>query len=418
MRVRSRWATVSVMLGASALTTLGALPPFLVGAQAILMQRDLGFGPAALGVMVSTFFAVAALGTILGGDLLERWSSSRTQLIAGALVAVGGLGLSLGVHHWELLIVAMAVLGLGNAACQGTSNQAVATVLPPHRRGIGFGIKQSAVPAAIMCGGLAVPTMTALFGWRSTFLVSGALGVVVMGLALWRPAPAASAGRATARADRDLAPRGPLLLCGLSITFASAAANFLGAYLASWAHGVGLTVEQAGVLMAAGSASSILIRVLAGHRADRRHGGNLVVVASQMAAGAVCLLGIGLFEVPWAVVVFGFLAFGLGWSWPGLLLYAAARLGRDAPAKASSVVQAGAFAGGAVGPVTFGFLVSAVSFQGAWFVAAGSFVLAFVLILLARVGFRRDLVRRPPMTPFGYGGGRDRPRHVAGPSQG
>ncbi|USQ79748.1 MFS transporter [Ornithinimicrobium faecis] len=415
-RSHGRSATVSVMLGASALTTLGAIPPFLVGAQAVLMQRDLGFGPSVLGVVVSTFFAVAALGTIFGGGLLERWSRRQTQLLAGVLVAVGGFGLALGVRHWEVLIAAMAVLGLANAACQGTSNQAVATALPPHRRGIGFGIKQSAVPAAIMFGGLAVPTMTALFGWRSTFLVTGSLGLVVIALALLHQEEDGQQGpRANTRpAPSDHAPRGPLLLCGLAITFASAAANFLGAYLASWAHDVGLTVGQAGLLMAAGSGSSIAIRVFAGHRADRRFGGNLIIVASQMAAGALCLLMIGLLAVPWAVVVFGFLSFGLGWSWPGLFLYAAARLGRDAPTKASSVVQAGAFVGGAIGPVSFGLLVSAVSFQGAWFVAAGSFVVACALVLLARIGFRRDLVRRPPATPFGYGGGTHEPRHITG----
>src|SRR5699024_4318143 len=123
---------------------------------------------------------------------------------------------------------------------------------------------------------------------------------------------------------------------------------------------------------------------------------------------------IGALAVPWAVVVFGFLSFGLGWSWPGLFLYAVARVGRDAPAKASSVVQAGAFTGGAIGPVLFGVLVSAIGFQNAWLVAAGSFVVASSLTLVARGGFRRDLVRRPPSRPFGYGGGITQPKHTTG----
>ncbi|WP_161958369.1 MFS transporter [Ornithinimicrobium cavernae] len=404
-----------VMLGASALTTLGAIPPFLVGAQAVLMQRDLHFGPSVLGIVVSTFFGVAAVATILGGGQFGRWTRRQGLLISGVLVALGGFGLAFGVHRWEVLVPAMAVLGLANAACQGTSNQTVATALPVRRRGLGFGIKQSAVPAAIMFGGLAVPTMTALFGWRSTFVVTGCAGVLVIVLALLSPPARAGGDRAAAAArPGDEAPRWPLLLCGIAITFASAAANFLGAYLASWAHDTGLTVGQAGLLMAAGSGSSILVRVFSGHRADRRHGGNLGIVAVQMALGAVCLFLIGLLPVPWAVVVFGFLAFGLGWSWPGLFLYAVARVGRDAPAKASSVVQAGAFTGGAIGPVLFGLLISAVSFEGAWLVASGSFLVACLLTLVARAGFRRDLVRRPPATPFGYGGGITRPKRVTG----
>ena len=40
---------------------------------------------------------------------------------------------------------------------------------------------------------------------------------------------------------------------------------------------------------------------------------------------------------------------------------------------------------------------------------------AGVLILLARRGFRRDLLTRPPAQPFGYGGGRQAPRFTTPP---
>src|SRR5699024_9792074 len=83
------------------------------------------------------------------------------------------------VDGWGELVAVMAVLGAANATCQGTSNRTVATVLPAHRRGLGFGLKQSAVPMAIMLGGLAVPTTTEIFGWRSTFLVTGTVGLLV-----------------------------------------------------------------------------------------------------------------------------------------------------------------------------------------------------------------------------------------------
>lgn len=429
--------TVRLMLGASSMTTLGAIPPFLVGAQAVLIMRELDFGPGRLGMAVSTFFAVAAVCTILAGSWFGSWSSPMGRLICGLLVAAGGLGVATQVHAWSWLVVAMAVLGAGNAACQGTSNRTVASVLPPHRRGLGFGLKQSAVPAAIMLGGLAVPTTTVLFGWRSTFLVTGTIGLVVAlsgaaalvlsgvrkprrrgaGTGTTTPETAPYGARRHTGVQRqrmvaDRAPWGPLLLCGLAITFASSSANFIGAYLASWAHEVGLTVGQAGLLMAAGSGSSILVRVLTGIQADRRHGGNLSVVATMTMIGAACLTVIGSVAEPWAVIAFGFLAFALGWSWPGLMLYAVARVGRDAPTQASSVVQAGAFVGGALGPVSFGLLVSSLGYHGAWLAAAASFLVSGVLTLLARTGFRRDLRRRPPAEPFGFGGGRGRPRYV------
>lgn len=416
----ARRETARTMLAASGLTVLGSLAPFLLGAQAVLVRRELGFGAAGLGVAVAVYFASAALVTVLGTRHLLRLRLGSRLVVAGGLVATGSLGLGLLVQTWPQLVVAMVVLGAANAACQATSNAAVATALPRHRRGLGFGIKQSAVPTAIMLGGLAVPTMTALLGWRSTYLVTGAVGVgvAVVGLLSARVSKAGGErprGGAAYPSQPDRPPTGPLVLVALAIMLASAGANFIGAYLATWAHQVGLTVEQAGLLIAAGSGSSIVLRIVHGYRADLRHGGNLGPIALQMLGGGVCLVLLGAVPEPWAVVVLGLLAFAVGWSWPGLLLYAVARVGRDAPTQAASVVQAGAFVGGALGPLVLGALVEVVSFRGAWWAAGLCFVLAAVFVLLARGGFRRDLVRRPPREQFGYGGGRERPRLVAGP---
>lgn len=412
----SRRDTARTMLAASGLTVLGAIAPFLLGAQAVLIQRDLGFGPARLGLAVSVFFATAALATILGVGALLRLGPRLGLVLAGTLVALGNVAIGLLAANWWALVAAMAVLGLGNAACQGNANAAVATALPTHRRGLGFGIKQSAVPAAIMFGGLAVPTTTVLFGWRSTFLIVGAVGLLVIVVGLLRPPPSAPDSAPVADHEPpDRAPRGPLLLCGVAITFASASANFLGAYLASWAHGVGLNVEQAGLLLAVGSGSSVLMRILLGHRADHRYGANLPIVAGMILTGALCLALIGALPHARAVVVFGFLAFAIGWSWPGLFLFAVARVGRDSPTQASSVIQAGAFVGGALGPALFGLVVSAVGFEISWYVASFAFLVAAALVLAARRGFRLDLRNRPPAQPFGYGGGHDAPRFTTDP---
>lgn len=414
----ARRDTARLMLTSSGITVLGALPPFLLGAQAVLIQRDLDFGAASLGLAVGVFFGSAALATVVVGALWRRWGMRGSLALAGLLVATGGFAMALLVQTLPALLLTMGLLGAGNAACQATSNATVATVVPPHRRGLGFGIKQSAVPMAIMLGGLAVPTTTVLFGWRSTYLVTGSIGLLVLLAAIIRrPATGTGTGpRSRARITErlDQAPWGPLVLCGAAIVLASSAANFAGAYLASWAHEVGLTIEQAGLLVAAGSGGSILVRIAMGHQADRRHGRNLPVVALQMLIGGACLILLGVLPHTWAVVVFGALAFTAGWSWPGLFLYAVARLGRDAPTKATLVIQAGAFGGGALGPVLLGLLVGAAGFQISWVVAGGLFVLAGACTLASVRGFREDLRRRPPAEPFGYGGGRVQPRFVTG----
>jgi MFS family permease len=93
------------------------------------------------------------------------------------------------------------------------------------------------------------------------------------------------------------------------------------------------------------------------------------------------------------------LAFAIGWAWPGLLLFAVVRVGREAPGAASGVVQAGAFVGGATGPALFGLLVSTTNYQFAWRVGGGCMLLAGGLLGLARRAFLRDLQSRPLHRP-------------------
>src|SRR5699024_9762587 len=151
----------------------------------------------------------------------------------------------------------------------------------------------------------------------------------------------------------DRPPVGALLITMLAFCLASAAVNSLGSYTASWGFEVGLTTWQAGMLLAAGSACNVAVRLLDGHLAHRRQGGNLPVVAVQIMLGGVALAMLSL-SIPSVMVIATIIAFGIGWSWTGLLLFAVARIGRDAPASASGVVQAGAFIGGAAGPLLFG----------------------------------------------------------------
>lgn len=396
------------MISASGLTTLGALPPFLLGAQAVWVREDLQVSLGQFGVAVSTFFGAAAVGALGFGRTFDRLGRRRGLILAGTLVFLGAGAMSFLVVGWWSLMAGMGLLGLGNSACQTTANLSMARALRPGRRGLGFGVKQSAVPLAIMLGGFAVPTLGAALGWRSTFMVTGSVGLLVLLTALLVPADVAE----TTVVSTDLLdrpPRWPLLLCGIAITFASAAANSLGTFVASWGYEVGLTATAAGLLMSAGAAGSILVRIFSGYRADQRHGRNLPVVAAQMFTGAVCLFGLA-FASTTSVMLFGFFAFTVGWAWPGLLLYAAARLGRDTPAQASGVIQTGAFVGGALGPLGFGALASGAGFQVAWVVAGALFLVAGTLVIIARHGFSADLRDRPPKEPISYGGGR-----VSGP---
>ena len=288
------------VLGASAMTTLGTLPVFLLSAQSVFVRSDLDFDERGFGVAVSAFFVAAAAAALVGGGRVDRLGRRASTVGAGLLTAIGSFGVAWAARSWLVLTLAMVVLGVANAACHMTSNVIMARVVPPHRQGLGFGVKQAAIPLAITLAGLAVPTVGALLGWRWTFALTGFGGLVIVLVGLRLPS-ATIGGRRTGDAP-DRPSTTALVTIMIAVLLASAAGNSFGAFVASWGFRVGLTPDGAALLMAAGSAMNLVVRVVGGHLADRRYGRNLPVVAAQMLIGAVALAVLSLPSQPTVVV--------------------------------------------------------------------------------------------------------------------
>jgi predicted MFS family arabinose efflux permease len=380
------------MVAASGMTTLGSVPVFLLSAQAVRIREELGFGEVGFGIAVGCFFGAAA-ATAFAFSFVVDAAGRRLSTIASGLMGAGaGAGTAVMVDSYMGLVAAMAALGMANATLQLTANLTLARVTPRGRQGLAFGVKQSAVPLAILVGGLAVPTIGELAGWRWTFAGVSAGGLVVA-LGGWRIGHQPRSHRAP-KAGRQRPPMDALVLAAFAMALASAAVNSLGAFLPSWGYAVGLSPSQAGLLIAAGGALAIISRVWSGHMADLRGGRHFPVVVRQLLIGAAGL-GLLAMESLATLVPGALLAFGIGWAWPGLLLFAVVRIGRDAPAAAAGTLQSGAFAGGALGPMIFGLVAAGYGYPTAWLASALALGAAAVILVQARRWFVRDLRCRP-----------------------
>lgn len=402
-------------MAAVAATTIGTLPVFLLGALAVLVRADLGFSESQLGGAASAFFASSAVASVPAGRAAQRWGARATTVTGTALAGIALAGVALAVGSWPPLVALLVVGGAGNALAQIGSNLGLAQHVPPERQGLAYGVKQSAIPTATLLGGLAVPVVGLTIGWRWAF---GVAAIAPVAYALLAPrdvppgavalhgvaaagAPSAGhragggpprrAGGRPARPRTDTPTRALVVLaCGVGT--AAAGANAFGAFLVESAVDVGLAPGTAGLVFAAGSAVGIAGRLLAGWRADHRDGRHLPVVAGQLAVGSVGLALLAVASAAWgpgaattALVILGtLLGFGLGWSWPGLFTFAVVRLNRGAPAAATSITQAGVFAGGALGPLAFGTTVELASYTAAWAGAAAALVVAAGLVLAGR----------------------------------
>lgn len=377
-------ATRSMLRSAGAaggLATLGTLPVFLLSAQAVLIRDDLRVDDARLGLAAGAFFGVAALVSLTCGGLVDRVNSRTSTLVAAGISAVGTLGIAVGARSFVSLLVLLLIAGVGNAALQMTANVTLARTVAPGRQGMAYGIKQSAVPLAVVVGGLAVPSVGVLIGWRWTFAITGGICLLVAALGA-RQGAVRPAARPSSH-SRVRPPVAALLVSGAATMLASSAVVCLGAFLPVWAHDLGLSPSRSGLLLAGGGALALVARLGSGFAADRRVGWHLPVVATHLVVGAAGIVLLSLQDMT-ALVVGTLIAFCIGWSWPGVLLFAVVRAGRDSPGLASGAIQGGNFAGAALGPVLFGILAASLGYPTAWRAAAGVLVASAALLVIAR----------------------------------
>lgn len=384
------------MATAAAVATSAVLPVFLLGALAVQVRAELGFSEVGLGLSVSAFFGSAALASTGAGRLAERIGPAAAMRGAAATAAVS-LALIATARSLPLLLVYLVVGGLANALGQPATNLFLARRIDGGRLGFAFGVKQSAIPAATLLGGIAVPAVALTAGWRWAF--AGA-AVLAAGLALAGPgqgprAPAIARGARRSPADTSLRP---LVVLAVGVGLGAAAAGTLGAFLVSAAVAAGIAEGAAGLLSAGCSALGLATRVLAGRRADRSGGRHLAVVTAMMALGALgyAFLATGAA----ALVVFGgVVGFTLAWGWPGLFNLAIVRNNPGAPGAATGITQTGTYLGAVLGPLLFGILVDVGSYRLAWLAAGVCSVAAASTVALGRRLLLADQTRRSGLVP-------------------
>lgn len=362
------------------------LPVFLLGGLFPLLRDYLGVAVSSLGVAVATFFGASAAGSAGFARLSDAagpWPVTRgALLVVGAACCATALGQS-----YTVLVAAMAVAGAANGCVHPASNVAISGYVPHRRQGFAFGLKQSSVPLATMIGGLAVPVIGLTVGWRWAFVLAGGIALA-MALILPRD-PGARTGLTPHGTAEAILPMRLLLMLGVMSGLGAGSANAMAAFLVASVEDLGHSVAAAGVLMAAGSLASVLVRLLLGIAADRWPLPLLGTVAAMLFGGALGYAALAV-ATGWTMIVLGTLfAFAMGWSWAGLSLLAVVRANPGGAGRATGIMQSGLFIGAVAGPAGFGATAGAFGYPVAW---VGLFVAgcaAAVAALLCARSMRR-----------------------------
>ncbi|NRQ39774.1 MFS transporter [Nonomuraea sp. NN258] len=380
---------IRVVIVACLSTMVGPMPAYQLGATAVLMPGAFGLNPARLGIATAVFFACSALASVPGGRLADRVGGPLGIRLAAALSVVACLGITRAGHYQEL-VMWMSLAGVANGVAQPSGNVAIRRHVTGSRFGLAFGIKQAAVPMAVFAAGAAVPALAVPLGWRPAFLVAVVPGLLVFVMAPWaresRPGDPSSPGR------RGFAGRALALLTAAA-ALGAAANTALGTFFVPSATAHGISPAVAGLLVSLASAGGIAARILAGALADRRPGQEFTLVTGMLAGGAVGVLGLT-FAAPVPLVALAALvAYGIGWSWQGLMAHGVATLHPRHAGAATGMIHAGLFLGGATGPFGFGWLATAHGYGVAW---AGSVAILLTAAALVRLSHRHTTGHAEP----------------------
>jgi MFS family permease len=372
------------LLAAVVYTGVGVLPLFLISAQILQLEREIGFGVGRLGIATATFFGAAALAANPAGRLVARVGPGRSLRIGGLLTltacVVAGTA-----STWWVLPIATAVGGAGNGLIQVASNLAIFDGVALRRQGLGFGAKQASVPMASVLAGISLPLIGLVFGWRWVFAIAA-----LIALALAVSAPRLDMARAAERNEGRIGrPPLSLLLLSLGGITGAMAGNGLSLFIVPSAVDIGISEGAAGAVLAACSFLVVAVRLGAGWTVDRSESWGHVEMAWLAGAGAVGGLVLLLSSAPGLYLVSMPIAVLGAWGWPGIFFYTVVHSYPDFPARASGLALSGNLTGTVIGPLVVGSLAGRANYPGAWlFVTLMSAISAIAFVASYRTKAR------------------------------
>jgi MFS family permease len=388
--------TRSMAIAASA-AIVGLLPMMLVGALAVQLTAELGFGTAALGVVVAFFRSTSAVTAPFLGRAADRLGASTSLRVAGVATALTCIGVATTASSWGTLVPWMVLGGAAIGLAQPAANRLIVTGVPARRRGLAFGVKQTSAPGASMLAGLSVPVVALTIGWRYAYVLAAVLAVVVV-ISVRRSGDGPTAGnRLTSRPPR-IEDRVSLAFFGIAFGLANAANSIILAFYVDAAVAAGTSASLAGTLLAVASVAAITVRLTTGIASDRMRSGHLRLCAYLMLAGAV---GLGLLATQQPGLMAAGLIIGLSGAWGlhAVFWFVLMNAYSATPGTATGMVATVGHTGGSLSPLLFGVVAQEVAYRAAWSIGSVFAVAAAAMMLvlsrrLARRGTSPDGTRQ------------------------
>ena len=173
---RFAWLIVFLLFAGS---VLNYMDRSLVSVIMPQVRRDLALTNADFGLAVNAFLVMYAAFYILGGRMADRLGYRGAFALTVAFWSIACMAHAL-VQGLRSLALCRAILGMGEGGFYPAAMRGAALWFPPESRAKAVGI----ILSALCVGSLLTPPLVAWitihYGWRASFLVIGALGLLLL----------------------------------------------------------------------------------------------------------------------------------------------------------------------------------------------------------------------------------------------
>lgn len=137
-----------------------------------------GLTPVEMGYMFSAFLWTYILCLIPAGMLADRFGGRALSYGSLTLWSFAGVWTGLATSYGSLF-ASRLVLGIGESPSYPTGGRIIREWAPRAERGIAAAFLNCGAHAGLCVGSILVGTLIAQFGWRESFYITGALGLVL-----------------------------------------------------------------------------------------------------------------------------------------------------------------------------------------------------------------------------------------------
>jgi len=180
-----RWSILSLMLVA---TTINYLDRAILGVLLPEIRKQFDIGSNAYGAITFGFQIAYAVGSLIGGKLLDRYGTRIGYGLAAALWSIAATLNAFAANTLQFGLL-RALLGLGESANFPAINKASAELFPPSQRAMVMGVVNFGTNLANIIGPPLFIWIALTLSWRTCFALIGGIGFfwVPAWLVVYRP---------------------------------------------------------------------------------------------------------------------------------------------------------------------------------------------------------------------------------------